>query len=363
MSDTAILVINLGSTSTKIAYYVNNECIVADSLTHNVEQIRKCKDVTDQYQLRRDAILEFMSRNGIILDELDSVTTRGGQTEPIVGGTYRINEAMVEQVRSGEYGHHVCGVGVLIAYDLCCESDHAVALTTDTPTTDEMDPIARYSGLKEIDRVSCVQALNIKAMSRYYASTHDIPFEDARLITVMLGGGIGVCAIRDGRMVDATDSLEGEGPFSNNRCGTVPLGRVIKMCYSGKYNLEGMIRHINGEAGLMAYLGTTDLRKIMKNIDDGDEHSREVIQAMCYQTSKEIGAMATVLEGNVDAIILTGGMANIGFIVDEIKRRVGFIAHVEVMPGEREMIALAEGSYNALNGKIPIKEFIPVEKA
>lgn len=357
--DTKILVINFGSTSTKIAYYVNNECVVNDSLTHDVEEIKKCKDVTDQYQLRKDAILEFMNKNGIALDDLDSVTTRGGQTEPIEGGTYKINQAMVDQVRTGEYGHHVCGVGVLVAYDLCKESDHAVPMTTDTPTTNEMDPIARYSGLKEIERVSCVQALNTKAMARYYAETHNIPFEDARIITVMLGGGIGVCAIRDGKMVDAPDGLEGEGPFSNNRCGTVPVGKVVKMCYSGKYTRDEMIRHINGEAGLMAYLGTTDLRKIMKDIESGDEYSKEVIEAMCYQTSKEIGAMATVLEGKVDAIILIGGMANVAFICDEIKKRTDWIAPVEVMPGEREMIALAEGSYKALTGQITAKEFVP----
>ena len=359
MKPIKILVINFGSTSTKIAYYVDNECVISDSLTHDVEEIKKCKDVTDQYDLRKKAILEFMDKNGISLDELDSVTTRGGQTEPLPGGTYKINDAMVEQVRSGEYGHHVCGVGVLVANDLCKESDHAVAMTTDTPTTDEMDPIARYSGLKEIERVSCVQALNTKAMARYYAETHGMKFEDARVITAMLGGGIGVCAIRDGKMVDAPDGLEGEGPFSNNRCGTVPLGKVIKMCYSGKYDLEGMIRHINGEAGLMAYLGTTNLRQIMADIEAGDEHAKEVIEAMCYQTAKEIGAMATVLEGRVDAILLIGGMANVKFITDEITRRTSFIAPVEIMPGEREMIALAEGSYRALTGEIPTQEFTP----
>ncbi len=358
MKDIKILVINLGSTSTKIAYYINNECIESANVTHDIEQIKTYRNVIEQYGLRKEAVLEFMEKHKISLDELDSLTTRGGQTQPIEGGTYKINEEMVEQVRSGEYGHHVCGVGVLIAYDLCKESDHAVPMTTDTPTTDEMDEIAKYSGLPEIQRVSCVQALNTKAMARYYAKTHNIPFEDARLITVMLGGGIGVCAIRDGRMVDAPDSLEGEGPFSNNRAGTLPVGKVIKMCYSGKYDLDEMIRHINGEAGLMGYLGTTDLRKIMEDIEKGDEDSKKIIEAMCYQTGKDIGAMATVLEGKVDAIILIGGMANVDFIVDEIKKRTSWIAHVEVMLGEREMIALAEGTYKAIKGEIPTKTFV-----
>lgn len=356
-----ILVINFGLTSTKIAYYEDETCVIKDSLTHSVEAIKACKDVTEQYDLRKSAILDFMAQHGLNLDEMDSITSRGGQTQPIVGGTYRINEAMVEQVRSGEYGHHVCGVGVLVAYDMCKESHHAVPFTTDTPTTDEMEPIARYSGLAEIERVSCVQALNTKAMARYYAELQGKAFEAVRVITVMLGGGIGVCAIRDGRMVDAPDALEGEGPFSNNRCCTVPVGKLVKLCYSGKYDLAGMIRHINGEAGLLAYLGTTDMRDIMARIEKGDKHAEEVIDAMCYQTAKEIGAMATVLEGKVDAILLIGGMANISFINEHITKRVEFIAPVVILPGEREMEALAQGSYRALMGQIPVREFTPKE--
>lgn len=356
-----IIVINLGSTSTKIAYYEDETCVIRDSLSHSPEDIKHCKDVNDQYDLRKAAILKFMADHDLCLDDLDAIASRGGQTEPIPGGTYEINEAMVEQVRSGEYGHHVCGVGCIIAYDLCKESGKAVALTTDTPTTDEMDPLARYSGLKEIPRVSCVQALNTKAMARYYAEQNGRPFEDVRVITVMLGGGIGVCAIRDGRMVDAPDGLEGEGPFSNNRCGTVPAGRLVKLCYSGQYTKDEMIRHINGEAGLMAYLGTTDIRAIIQSIEDGDEHAKEVLQAMCYQTAKEIGAMATVLEGNVDAILLIGGMANAEFIVNEIKKRVDFLAPVVVMPGEREMEALADGAFRVLSGRDTARTFEPVK--
>lgn len=357
-----ILVINFGSTSTKIAYYENETCVIKDSLTHPIEVIKACKDVTEQYGLRKEAILKFMKEHALELNEMDSITSRGGQTEPIEGGTYRINEAMVEQVRSGEYGHHVCGVGVLVAYDLCKESGRAVPLTTDTPTTDEMEPVARYSGLAEIERVSCVQALNTKAMARYYAEQQGKAFEDVRVITVMLGGGIGVCAIRDGRMVDAPDALEGEGPFSNNRCCTVPVGKLVKLCYSGKYDLAGMIHHINGEAGLMAYLGTTDMRDIMSRIEHGDKYAEEVVDAMCYQTAKEIGAMATVLEGKVDAILFIGGMANIPFINEHIKKRVSFIAPIVVLPGEREMEALAQGAYRALVGQSPVREFIPKER-
>jgi butyrate kinase len=270
---------------------------------------------------------------------------------------------MVIQTSSGKYGNHVCNLGSRVALDLSRASGRAVALTTDTPTTDEMEPLARYSGLKEIPRVSCVQALNTKAMARYYAEEiRKVPFASMNLITVMLGGGIGVVAIRGGRMVDAPDALEGEGPFSNNRCCTVPIGALVKLCYSGKYDLPGMLRHINGEAGLMAYLGTTDIRAIMQRIEAGDARAREVMEAMCYQTAKEIGAMSTVLKGKVDAILLIGGMANVPFIVDHIRERVAHLGPVEVLPGEREMEALAEGAYGALTGQIPTLEFVPREE-
>lgn len=356
-----ILIINLGSTSTKIAYYEDQIMVIRQNLTHDAAEINACPTVNDQYKLRKSAIENFLAEQQIDLQDMDCITARGGQTEPIQGGTWRINEAMLEQTRSGRYGNHVCNLGPWIAYDLCRETDHAIPLTTDPPTTDEMDALARYSGLVEIPRMSCVQALNIKAMSRYYAEQQNKKFEDIRVVSVMLGGGIGVVAIKDGRMVDAPDGLEGEGPFSNNRCGTVPIGRLIKLCYSGKYDEQGMIRHINGEAGLVAYLGTTDLRKIMQRIEAGDDTAREVIEAMCYQTAKEIGAMATVLEGRVDAILLIGGMANISFIIENIKKRVAFIAPVIVMRGEREMEALGIGAYEALIGVRDIQEFIPKE--
>ncbi len=360
--DYKILVMNFGSTSTKLAYYVNDRCEDSVNLRHDPEVIRQYTDYNQQYDLRKQAILDYLDGKGIALSDLDAIATRGGQTEPIVGGTYEVNEAMVAETKSGKYGHHVCNLGPWIAYDLSRLSGRAVPVTTDTPTTDEMEPVARFSGLKEIPRVSCVQALNTKAMARYYAKQQGRPFEDVRVITVMLGGGIGVCAIRDGRMVDAPDGLEGEGPFSNNRCCTVPVGRLVKLCYSGQYTEEEMIRHINGEAGLMAYLGTTDIRQIMKDIENGDAYAEQVMDAMCYQTAKEIGAMATVLEGRVDAILLIGGMANVDFICEHIRKRVEFIAPVVILPGEREMEALAEGAYLALTQAVPLLQFEPKEE-
>ena len=353
-----LFIINIGSTSTKVAYCEGTEFILRDTIEHPSDALKKCPAINDQFDLRRKAILDYMNEHSIDPSELDSFVSRGGQTEPINGGVWQINDAYVKQTSSGKYGNHPCNLGSMIALNISKEYG-TLPLTVDPPTTDEMEPLARYSGLKEIPRVSCLQALNTKAMARYYAEQNGKNFEDVRLITVMLGGGISVAAIKNGRMIDAPNSLEGDGPFSNNRCCTVPAGELVKLCYSGKYDLNGMMRHINGEAGLMSYLDTTDIREIMDRIENGDKYAEEVMEAMCYQTAKEIGAMGTVLLGNVDAILLVGGMANVQFIVDHISKRVDFIAPVVVIPGEREMDSLAINSYEALIGKREIQQFVP----
>ncbi len=356
-----ILVINLGSTSTKVAYYENDKCVLSKNLSHPVEDIKACQSLAEQTDLRKQAVLDFMAENDIKLDELDSITTRGGQTEPIVGGTYRINGAMVTQCMSGKYGSHPCSLGSKIAFELCAQSDHAIPLTTDTPVTDEFEPLARYSGLKEIPRISSFQALNHKAMARAYAESIGSSYEDLNLVVVMLGGGISVAAHKKGRMVDGPNALTGDGPFSNNRCCTVPTGALVDLCYSGKYTHKEMLKHINGEAGLMSYLGKVDIREIEQDIANGDEYAKEVLEAMCYQTAKDIGAYATVLKGKVDAILLIGGMANSEFITENIKDRVEFIAPVVVLPGEKEMESLGISSYKALSGQIEMLEFVPKE--
>lgn len=353
-----IFAINLGSTSTKVAYYEDDKEIFKDSIRHGTEETKRFPTVFDQADWRKETILQYITERGISLNDLDAFVSRGGQTEPIEGGVYRINGPMLEQVESGRFGVHVCSVGCRIAYDLT-RGTKALPLTVDTPTTDEFEPIARYSGLKEISRQSCFQALNQKAMAKYYAQTQGKDYKDMNLVVVMLGGGISVVAHQKGRMIDGPDALEGEGPFSNNRCCSVPVGQLVKLCYSGKYDLKGMMKHINGEAGLMAYLGTTDIRAIEKQINEGDSNAEEVLDAMCYQTAKDIGAYATVLKGQVDAILLIGGMANSKFITEHIKDRVEFIAPVVVLPGEREMESLCLSAYDALCGKEEIREFVP----
>lgn len=356
-----ILAFNLGSTSTKIAYYEDDQCIVKESLSHPAEETKKFKNTCDQYEYRRRAVLGFVYQHQIALNDLDAITSRGGMTEPLIGGTYRINEAMIAQNDSGKYGVHICGVGLRIAYEMAKQCG-ARALTADTPSTDEFEPLARYSGLEEIRRISCFQALNQKAMSRYYAESIGRNYEQLNLVTVMLGGGIAVVAHEKGRMIDGPDALEGDGPFSNNRTGALPAGELVKMCFSGRFTLPQMMRKINGEGGLISYLGTTDIRAIEARIRVGDAKAAQVMEAMCYQTAKDIGAYAAVLKGKVDAVLLIGGMANSKYLTGLIKERVEFIAPVVILPGEREMEALCLSSYQALKGETEILKFIPKEK-
>ena len=355
-----VFAVNLGSTSTKVAYYEDTTCIYKDSISHDIEEIKKYPTVFDQKEMRKETILDYMRAHNISMADLDAFVTRGGQTEPVNGGVYEINESYVKQAMSGDYGVHVCSVGSAIALDLC-KDIKAIPLTVDTPCTDEFEPLARYSGLKEIERISSFQALNHKAMAKYYASQCGKNYKDMNLIVVMLGGGITVAAHQKGRMIDGPDGLEGDGPFSNNRCCTVPVGPLVKLCYSGKYDLKQMMKHINGEAGLMSYLGTTDIREIEKQIEEGDSYAEQVLDAMCYQTAKDIGGYATVLKGNVDAILLIGGMANSRFITSHIKERVEFLAPVVILPGEREMESLCQTSLDALEGREEIQQFVPKE--
>ncbi|MDO4198431.1 MAG: butyrate kinase [Erysipelotrichaceae bacterium] len=352
-----IFAINLGSTSTKVAYYEDEKEIYKDSISHDPEEFKDCPTVFDQFEKRKKTVLDYMNEHQISPDELDAFVTRGGQTKPVRGGVYEINDEYVRQSLSGDYGVHVCSLGSAIALDICKERK-ALPLTVDTPCTDEFEPLARYSGLKEIERISSFQALNHKAMAKYYARSINKDYRELNLVVVMLGGGITVAAHKKGLMVDGPDGLEGDGPFSNNRCCSVPVGPLVKLCYSGKYDLKAMMKHINGEAGLMAYLGTTDIRAIEKAINEGDKKAEEVLDAMCYQTAKDIGAYATVLKGDVDAILLIGGMANSKFITEHITERVKFIAPVIILPGEREMESLCLSSLEALEGKEEIQQFI-----
>lgn len=347
-----IIVINLGSTSTKIAYFEDDKCVVKKTYDHDASEVRQFATIWEQKEYRNCIIESFMEEVGVKKEELAAFVTRGGHTEPVIGGVYRINQKMLEQSASEKYGNHISDLGLQLANEY--SKYGAMPLTVDTPCTDEFEPLARYSGLKELPRVSRFHALNQKAAARKYAASIGKEYEDLNLIVCHMGGGSSVAAHKHGLMVDGPNGLDGDGPFSSNRSCGLPVGALIDMCYSGQYTRKEMRRKINGLGGLMSYIGETDVRKIVENFDK--EGYKEALDAMCYQTAKEIGAMATVLKGNVDAIIFTGGIAYSEYVMDNIKEYISYIAPIILEPGEFEMESLGTNAYLALIGKREIKE-------
>ena len=350
-----IFVINLGSTSTKIAYFEDNKCIYKETLKHNAEEIKKYETIWQQFDLRKAALDSFMKDHNIVVSELDAIVSRGGHTEPLTSGVYRINEKMLEQSRSMKYGNHVSDLGLQLANEYSKQGP--IPFTVDTACTDEFEPLARYSGMKEIQRLSRFHVLNHKAVARKYAEENNKKYEELNLIVCHMGGGTSVAVHKYGRLIDGNNGLDGDGPFSTDRACGLPVGQLIDMCYSGKYNYKEMRRKIKGLGGLMSYVGETDVEKIEKKaFEENDETCMEALKAMCYQTAKEIGAMATVLNGKVDAILITGGIANSKFIMSEIIKRVEFIAPIHLYPGEFEMESLGINVYKALINEVEIKE-------
>lgn len=352
--DCKILAINLGATSTKIAYYENEVCLKKETVSHPADEVNAFAQVLDQYEYRLAAVQGFMAREGIDAGSLDAVVSRGGHTHPIPGGTYRVTDTMLAEIRSGQYGRHPCDIGSFIAVALC-QGGKALPLVVDPPVTDEFDDVARISGLKGIERVSRFHALNQKAVARVAAAGLGKPYEALNLIVAHMGGGISVCAHKKGRMVDANNALEGEGPYSANRTGGLCAANVVKLCFSGQYKQNEVMQLINGKGGLVSYLNTADLIKVEARMEQGDTEARKYFDGMCYQVSKEIGAMAAVLGGEIDAIVLTGGMANSAQLTGAIRNRVSFLANVVLIPGENEMEALALGALRGLRRECDIR--------
>lgn len=349
-----IVAINLGSTSTKIAYYEDERCVFKDNIKHEASVIRAFDSIWDQLDYRTKQIEQYLEQKGIKIEELDAVATRGGHTQPITGGTYRVTEKMLEQSRSEKYGNHPTDLGLQIVTEFAKRG--VQAFTVDPPSTDEFEPLARYSGIPGMERRSSFHVLNHRAVGRQYAKDQGERYEDLNLIGVHMGGGISVAVHKKGKLVDANNALDGDGPFSANRCCTVPVGELVRLCYSGDYTYPEMKKLINGNSGLVGYLGENDAKTIEERAKAGDEMCQEVMQAMCYQVAKEIGADATVLKGEVDAILFTGGMSYSEWIVGMIADAVRFIAPIAVYPGEYEMQALGLNTLAALNGEIEIRE-------
>lgn len=357
MKQYKIVAINLGSTSTKFAYYVDEECLVKENIQHPASDLKDFDTLWDQEAYRRKAIEDCMTRHGIRVEELDAVVTRGGHTRPLVGGVYKINEEMLRESASMQYGTHATDVGLRIVDELSKRGP--MALTVDPPTTDEFEPLSRYSGLPEMPRRSSFHALNQRACGKQYAADKGVDYKSLNLIVVHMGGGITVGVHRKGRMIDANNGLMGDGPFSTNRTGTLPVGALVEACYSSEHTKQQMLKKINGMGGMMAYLGENDTLTVENQAAAGDAKASEVLDAMCYQVGKEIGGCAAVLEGKVDAILMTGGMANSKRLTGAIEKMVSFIAPVVVYPGEYEMQSLALTSLAMLRGQEELKELLP----
>ena len=344
-----VLAINPGSTSSKVAAYENETCLWKQGIDHPASEINAFACVEDQYKYRIAIILKILEEKGTQLDCFDGIVGRGGLLNPIVGGTYLVDGDLVCTLQSAPGGEHASNLGGIIAYYLG-RRINVLAYIVDPVSVDEMEPVARLSGLPELPRLSQSHALNMKAVARKVAREMGKSYEDLNLIVVHLGGGISVAPHCKGKMIDVNNA-NNEGPYSLERCGTLPATQLVKLCYSGKYSEKEVLTKIHKEGGIFAYLGTKDGRIAEKRMNAGDLSAKLVLEGLCYQVAKEIGAMATVLEGDVDHIVLTGGFAHSEYIIREITRRVAFISPVLVVPGEEEMEALAMGALRVLSGE------------
>jgi butyrate kinase len=351
-----ILVINPGSTSTKISIFKDEEEKLTKIINHKLEDLARFNTASEQDMYRMEIILHYLQKKETSLLKIDAVVGRGGLLKPIPGGTYLVNDAMIRDLREGRLGDHPSNCGGLIAYAIS-QKIGCPAFIVDPVVVDEMEPIARISGMPLINRKSIFHALNQKAVAREIAIILGKKYQEINLIIAHLGGGITIGCHAHGRVIDVNNGLDGDGPFSPERCGAVPVGDLVGVCYSGKYTYKEMKKLIKGHGGIVAYLGSNDVMEVERKAQKGDETCKIVYEAMAYQVSKEIGAMATVVNGDVDAIGLTGGIAFSEYFVSMIKARCQFIAPIYVLPGEQEMRALALGTLRVLTGEEEAREY------
>ena len=345
-----ILTINPGSTSTKCAVYDNENAIFTKTLRHKDDDLRHFGSILEQKTFRKDCIISEIQGAGIALESLDAVSGRGGLLKPIESGTYLVSDNMLADLQTASAAVHASALGAIIAAELAGLLS-IPAYVVDPVVVDEMDRNAKLSGIPGIERSSIFHALNQKAIARRVADKIGKPYENTRLVIAHLGGGITVGAHRYGRVIDVNDGLSGEGPFSPERSGSVPAAPLINMCFSGEYTKEELLEKVHGRAGMLGYLGTSDEATVQKMINGGDEFAALVLDSMAFQVSKEIGAMVAVLEGRVDAIALTGGLAHSNRFTGAVKQRVDRLAPLYVFPGENEMLALMGGALRVLRGQ------------
>lgn len=351
-----IFVINPGSTSTKLALYDGREQIWKHTLSHSVSELEKFHHVNEQLAYRMDMMEKAIDEAGID-KKFDAVIARGGLLKPTPGGVYLIDEKIKHDLIHSP-NEHACNLGALMA-DILGAECNCPAFIADPEVVDERMPEAAYTGLPEIDRQSIFHALNSKAVSRQYAASIGKRYEDLNLIVVHLGGGISVGAHCHGQVIDNNDALNGDGPFSPERAGTVPAVKLAELCFSGKYTLAEIKKKLVGRGGLAGYLGTSDVALIAEKAEVGRQPFARILDAMIYSVAKEVGARSVSLRGKVDAIILTGGIANSKLCVDKLKHWIDFIAPVIVRAGEDELGSLAYNAHGALCGRFPIRTYNP----
>ncbi|HPB59661.1 MAG TPA: butyrate kinase [Candidatus Saccharicenans sp.] len=345
-----ILVINPGSTSTKVAVFDDENELFKVNISHPVEQIQQFSRVIEQFNFRKEVILEELDRAGIPKESIQAVVARGGLLRPIPSGTYAVTDRMIEDLKAEVQGEHASNLGALIANSLAVEL-HIPAYIVDPVVVDEMEDMARITGLPFIKRRSILHALNQKRVARQAARDLGRRYEEVNFIVVHMGGGISVGAHRRGQVIDVNNALNGDGPFAPERAGSLPAWDLVELCFSGRYTKAEIKKLLAGKGGVVAHLGTNDMMEVERRLKAGDKKAELVVKAMAYNIAKWIGVMATVLKGEVDGIVLTGGLAHYQQLVDWVKERCQFIAPFYLYPGGDEMRALAEGALRVLGGE------------
>lgn len=351
-----LLIINPGSTSTKIGVYSGEKEFLVETLRHSAEEIGKYDTIFDQKGFRKEVIMKVLKENNIDVNSLDAIVGRGGMLRPIPGGTYEVTDKLLEDLKVGVSGQHASNLGGILAHEIAKEVG-IKSFIVDPVVVDELQDIARISGMPELPRRSIFHALNQKAVAKRYAKENNKKYDELNLVVVHMGGGVSVAAHKNGQVIDVNNTLDGDGPFSPERAGSVPVGDLVKLCFSRKYTESEVYSKIVGKGGYVAYLNTNDVRDVLKAIEEGDNHAKLIFDAFIYQISKAIGEMSVVLKGKVDTIILTGGIAYSPVVINAIKENVNWISNLTVYPGEDELLALAQGAIRVLDEEEEAREY------
>lgn len=344
------LIINPGSTSTKIGVFEDETLLFEETLRHSTEEIAQYASIVDQKDFRKDIIVNLLKEKDFDIHSLNMVVGRGGMLKPIPGGAYEVSDELLEDLKIGRQGQHASNLGGILAREIG-DSIGVPSYIVDPVVVDELEPVSRYSGVPELPRTSVFHALNQKAVAKRYAKEINKAYDSLNLIVVHMGGGVSVGAHKQGKVVDVFNALDGDGAFSPERAGALPSGALIKLCFSGQYSEKEVYKKVVGNGGFNAYCGTNDMRDVEKMVQNGDAKAAEVREAFITQVAKDIGSMACVLKGNVDQIIITGGIAYDKVVVAGLKERAEWIAPMTVYPGEDELLALVQGGLRVLNGE------------